>query len=90
LLGAHFETYEPFITLILNFFSGCGKLQIAETTNTDSAHKGARLYHKNHNTQYIKGKKKRERMKEKKSNHKPTNTRYLALQILPPLEIYIT
>jgi hypothetical protein len=27
-LGARFETYEPFISLILNFFSGHGKQQI--------------------------------------------------------------
>jgi hypothetical protein len=25
-LGTHFETYEPFISLIFQFFSGCGKL----------------------------------------------------------------
>jgi hypothetical protein len=27
-LGAHFETYEPFISLIFQFFSGHGKPQI--------------------------------------------------------------
>jgi hypothetical protein len=28
LLGAHFETYEPFIYLIFNFCGGCSKLQM--------------------------------------------------------------
>jgi hypothetical protein len=45
LLGGHFETYEPFISLILQFFfSGHGELRITETTGTESADKGARLY----------------------------------------------
>jgi hypothetical protein len=38
-LGMHFETYEPFTSSILIFFSGGGKLQISGTTDT-----GAPLY----------------------------------------------
>jgi hypothetical protein len=44
LLGARFETYEPFISLILKFFSGRGKPRINETVDTESADKGAHLY----------------------------------------------
>jgi hypothetical protein len=39
------ETYKPFIYLIFNFFfSGSGELQITETTDTELAHMGARMY----------------------------------------------
>jgi hypothetical protein len=42
LLGARFETYEPFISLFFKlFFSGCGKLQITETMDTELASMGA-------------------------------------------------
>jgi len=37
LLGTRFETYEPFISLILNFFSGSSQPWITETTDTESA-----------------------------------------------------
>jgi hypothetical protein len=43
-LGARFETYEPFISLIFQFFSGCGKPRIIETADTQSVDTGARLY----------------------------------------------
>jgi hypothetical protein len=44
-LGARFETYEPFISLIFPFsFSGRGKPQINETADTESADKGGRLF----------------------------------------------
>jgi hypothetical protein len=39
LLGARFETYEPFISLIFHFFFG--PRQTADTESTDT---GARLY----------------------------------------------
>jgi hypothetical protein len=39
---ARFETYEPFIYLIFNFFSGCGKPQIIENADTESVDTGAR------------------------------------------------
>jgi hypothetical protein len=39
-----FEIYEPFISLIFKYFSGCGKQRITETTDTESADKGAHLY----------------------------------------------
>jgi hypothetical protein len=39
-----FETYEPFIPLIFQFFSGCGKLRITETMDCESADMGAQLY----------------------------------------------
>jgi hypothetical protein len=41
LLGACFETYEPFISLIFKFFAGCGKPHIIETADTESADAGA-------------------------------------------------
>jgi hypothetical protein len=41
---AHFETYEPFVSLISNFLGGRGKPWITETTDTESADTGARLY----------------------------------------------
>jgi hypothetical protein len=44
LLGVHFETYELFNSLIFKFFSGHGKPQITEITNTVSADTGACLY----------------------------------------------
>jgi hypothetical protein len=45
MLGARFETYEPFISLISQFhFSGRGKARITETANPESADMGARLY----------------------------------------------
>jgi hypothetical protein len=40
-LGAHFETYEPFISLIFQFlFSGHGELWITETVDIESADTG--------------------------------------------------
>jgi hypothetical protein len=42
-LARIFETYEPFISLIFNFFSGRGKPRITETANTESVDTGARL-----------------------------------------------
>jgi hypothetical protein len=44
LLGARFETYEPFIYLIFNFFSGRGKSLITDTADTESVDTAARLY----------------------------------------------
>jgi hypothetical protein len=45
-LGARFETYEPFISLIFQFiFSGRGKPWITETADTESVDTGARLYY---------------------------------------------
>jgi hypothetical protein len=35
-LGAHFETYEPFISLIFKFFLGHGKPWITENAVTES------------------------------------------------------
>ena len=44
-LGARFETYEHFISLIFKFlFSDRGKMQITDTADTESVDKGARLY----------------------------------------------
>jgi hypothetical protein len=43
-LGARFETYEPFVSLIFQFFSGRGKPWITETAHTESVDTGARLY----------------------------------------------
>jgi hypothetical protein len=43
-LGAHFETYEPFIPLIFTFFSGRGKPQIIESVDTESTNMGAHTY----------------------------------------------
>jgi hypothetical protein len=44
-LGARFETYEPFISLIfLFFFSGRRQPRITETADTESADTGVRLY----------------------------------------------
>jgi hypothetical protein len=40
----HFETYEPFISLIIKFLVGCCKQQITETAHTESEDMGARLY----------------------------------------------
>jgi hypothetical protein len=37
LLGARFETYKPFISLIFQFFSGCGKLRLTAAVNTEPA-----------------------------------------------------
>jgi hypothetical protein len=42
-LGAHFETYEPSISLIFTFFSGP---RITETADSESVDTGARLYSK--------------------------------------------
>jgi hypothetical protein len=39
-----FETYEPFISLIFQFFSGHGELWKTETVDTESVDTGARLY----------------------------------------------
>jgi hypothetical protein len=47
LLGSRFETYEPFISLVLPFFfwgGGFSKLQVTETVDTGSADIGAHLY----------------------------------------------
>jgi hypothetical protein len=41
LLGAHFEAYEPFISLIFQFFP---RMQITQTGDAESADMGARLY----------------------------------------------
>jgi hypothetical protein len=43
-LGTCVETYEPFISLIFQFFCGRGKPRITEITDTESADTGARLY----------------------------------------------
>jgi len=44
-LGARFETYGPFISLIFQFFfSGRSKPRITETTDTESADTVVRLY----------------------------------------------
>jgi hypothetical protein len=43
-LGGRFETYEPFISLIFQFFSGRGEPQITETVGTESVDTGAQLY----------------------------------------------
>jgi hypothetical protein len=43
-LGARFETYEPYISLIFNSFSGRGEPLITETTDTESVDTGAGLY----------------------------------------------
>jgi hypothetical protein len=43
-LGRRFETYEPFISLILNLFSGRGKPRVTETEDTESVDTGARPY----------------------------------------------
>jgi hypothetical protein len=44
-LGASFESYEPFISLIFQFcFSGSSKPRITETAETESVDTGARLY----------------------------------------------
>jgi hypothetical protein len=40
-LGEWFETYELFIALIFNFFSGRGKPRITQTVGTESADMGA-------------------------------------------------
>jgi hypothetical protein len=41
LLGACFETYEPFISLIFQFFLGHGELRMTETMDTESEDTGA-------------------------------------------------
>jgi hypothetical protein len=43
-LGARFETYEPFISLIFQFFSGGGKPRITENSNTEFADMVVHLY----------------------------------------------
>ena len=43
LLGAHFQNYEPFISLIFQFFGDRGKPRITETADTESADTGIRL-----------------------------------------------
>jgi hypothetical protein len=43
-LGARFETYEPFISLIFQFVSDRGKPRITETAGTEPVDTGARLY----------------------------------------------
>jgi hypothetical protein len=44
-LGGHFKTYEPFISLIFQFFfSGRGELQITETVDIELVDTGACLY----------------------------------------------
>jgi hypothetical protein len=44
MLGASFETDEPFIYLIFHFSLGRGKPWITETADTESADMEARLY----------------------------------------------
>jgi hypothetical protein len=44
LLGGHFETYEPLISLVFKFFLGCGRPRITETMHTESADMAAHLY----------------------------------------------
>jgi hypothetical protein len=43
-LLARLETYEPFISLIFQFFSGRGKPWITKTADTESVDMGAQLY----------------------------------------------
>jgi hypothetical protein len=43
-LGASFENYEPFISLIYQTISGRGKPRITDTADTESANTGVRLY----------------------------------------------
>jgi hypothetical protein len=43
-LGARFENYKPFISLIFFFFSDRVKPRITETADTESVDTGARLY----------------------------------------------
>jgi hypothetical protein len=43
-LDARFETYEPFISLIFQFFLWRVKPWITETADTESADMGAQLY----------------------------------------------
>jgi hypothetical protein len=51
---AHFEIYEPFISLISkNFFSGRVVPRITETTDTESPDTGAHLYTKNVRLQFL-------------------------------------
>ena len=40
-LGARFETYEPFIYLIFQILSGCGKPRITEIADTESTDTGS-------------------------------------------------
>jgi hypothetical protein len=41
---APFKTYEPFISLIFDFFSGSGEPRITEFADSESVGTGARLY----------------------------------------------
>jgi hypothetical protein len=43
-LDARFETYEPFISLVLQFRSGRGEPRITESADTESVDTGAHLY----------------------------------------------
>jgi hypothetical protein len=43
-LGMRFETYEPFISLIFQFFLGRSKLRMNETVDTESVNMGAQMY----------------------------------------------
>jgi hypothetical protein len=43
-LGARFETYEPYISLVFKFFSERSKPLITENKDTESVDTGARLY----------------------------------------------
>jgi hypothetical protein len=47
-LGARFETYEPFIPLIFQIFSGRRKLQITETADSEFVDMGVRMHMKNY------------------------------------------
>jgi len=47
-LGARFENYEPFISLIFQIFSGRGNPRLTETADTESADTAVRLYIFNH------------------------------------------
>jgi hypothetical protein len=41
----HFKTYEPFISLNFNSFSGRSKSRITETADTESANTGTHLHY---------------------------------------------
>jgi hypothetical protein len=43
-LGVHLETYEPFISLIFQFFSDHSEPQITEAADAESVDMGALLY----------------------------------------------
>jgi hypothetical protein len=53
LLGGRFDTYEPFISLIFNFFSSHCEPRIIETTDTTLLDTGAHLYFNFHHAFYM-------------------------------------